>query len=150
MSTRCNVVVRDACGRQLTFYRHSDGYPEGVAPTLGEFLKFVRTGKIRDDVEQAAGWLIVLGHDEYSGQEYGSSLPLLRGEEKARCRYPELSMWKVGAYEPAVGIHPDIEYLYEIDLGKKTLRGWEHDGEKKGREVTEDLTALLENASTGG
>ena len=30
--------------------------------------------------------------------------------------------WKVGAYEPTIGIYNDIEYLYHIDLEKKTLK----------------------------
>lgn len=60
MSTRCNIIVKD--GRdELIFYRHSDGYPEGAMPTLETFLALVKEGKVRSNVSQAAGWLILLG-----------------------------------------------------------------------------------------
>lgn len=52
--------------------------------------------------------------------------------------------WKCGAYEPSTCIHGDIEYLYEIDLQKKTLKGWQHDGNKKGKAVpTSELAAEM-------
>ena len=35
----------------------------------------------------------------------------------------------------------DIEFLYEIDLARKTLKCWQHDGSKKGAAV--DLTPYL-------
>jgi hypothetical protein len=127
MSTRCNIVLKDGYGQELIFYRHSDGYPEGVAKTLREFLKLVKQSRIRNNVSQAAGWLILLG-----AEEYGKSLENLRTEAPDA----DLSGWKVGAYEPTLRIHFDIEYLYEIDLAKKTLRGWEHDGTKKGKPVS--------------
>ena len=37
MSTRCNIVVKDnpfGKDRELWFYRHSDGYPSSVLPSL--------------------------------------------------------------------------------------------------------------------
>jgi hypothetical protein len=105
MSTRANIIIKDSYGERLIFYRHSDGYPEGTLPTLEKFLSWVKEGRIRDNAEQAAGWLIILGHTEYNGK-------------------PEpdfISGWKVGAYEPATCIHGDIEYLYIIDLSKKTI-----------------------------
>jgi hypothetical protein len=102
MSTRCNVLITDGFGHKLWFYRHSDGYPRGVRPTLQKFMKWVKTGKIRNNVGQATGWLVILGNEEYKA---GSSP----------------TQWKVGAYEPTTGQHGDIEYLYTIDLLKKTL-----------------------------
>ena len=33
MSTRANIILKDSYDK-LYFYRHCDGYPEGVAPTL--------------------------------------------------------------------------------------------------------------------
>ncbi len=101
MSTRCNVVIKDKHDK-LIFYRHSDGYPEVTGESLKVFLEWVTSGKIRDNVSQAAGWLIILGHEEY--------------------KKDGLTGWKVGAYEPTTEIHGDIEYLYEIDLSAKTLK----------------------------
>lgn len=105
MSTRANIIIKDKWD-ELWFYRHSDGYPEGTLPTLNKFLKMVTEGKIRDNLTQAAGWLIVIGHEEYA---------------KSREKYPSLSGWKVGAYEPTTAQHGDIEFLYTVDLTKKTI-----------------------------
>lgn len=125
MSTRANIVIKDEY-RKLYFYRHSDGYPEGVMPTLQKFLDFVKEGKIRDNVGQAAGWLIVFGAVEYDvnndisdpdtyykpfNTPISEYLPTKEG----------YSGWKVGAYEPTDDIHGDIEFLYIVDLKKKTI-----------------------------
>ncbi len=119
MSTRANIIIKDADEETLYFYRHSDGYPEGVAKTLNEFMRLLNEGRIRNNTGQAAGWLIVLGYEEYA---------------EGRRLYDH-NHWKVGAYEPTTNIHSDIEFLYEIDLGAKTLTGWVWDGEKKGKKV---------------
>lgn len=142
MSTRCNIIIKDKDlddDSFLIFYRHCDGYPEGVAETLGEFLELVKTNRLRDNVEQAAGWLIMLGNEEYA--KTGETLASIRANTKGTNL-----KFKVGAYEPSTCIHGDIEYLYEIDLTAKTLRGWEHDGEKKGKEITKTLLNEIEKA----
>lgn len=100
MSTRANIIIKDEYDK-LIFYRHSDGYPEGTLPTLEKFVDMVKDGKIRRNVEQASGWLIVLGREEYADEG------LLENDYYG---------WKVGAYEPSTCIHGDIEYLYIIDL----------------------------------
>lgn len=138
MSTRCSLIVRDSYGDSLAFYRHSDGYPSGVAQSLGEFLKLIREGKIRDNVTQACGWLIVIGYDEYKDLPGHGNLDALRADSE-----PTLSGWKVGAWEPTAEISGDIDYLYELDLVSKMLRGWRYDG-GKGDEVTDELELEIE------
>lgn len=131
MSTRCNVIIKDnnfGTEQSLIFYRHSDGYPEGVSDTLNEFLSLVKNNKIRDNIGQAAGWLILLGYEEYAED---NDLEKMRTNTQGT----DIWGWNVGAYEPATCISIGIEYLYEIDLTKKTLNGWEHDGTKKGKKV---------------
>lgn len=99
MSTRCQVIVRGELENEVWFYRHSDGYPEGVKDSLEKFLKLVKEGKIRDNAQQASGWLVVIGHNEYEVPDEPTD------------------DWKVGAYEPCPpGEHGDIEYLYTVDL----------------------------------
>ena len=136
MSTRANIVLKetysykDADGKvvtkseELIFYRHSDGYPDGTLPTLEIFMNWLKTGKIRNNLSQAAGWLVVLGAIEYG------SIPKHKTEkpwESSEQEYAILDSieeprdWKCGAYEPTTCIHGDIEYLYEIDLTNKTL-----------------------------
>lgn len=101
MSTRANVLIKDQHD-SLWFYRHSDGYPEGTLPTLADFMGRAKRGEIRRNVGQAAGWLIVIGQDEY-----------------ADCN--DYTPWKVGAYEPTTQQHGDIEWLYTLDLATMTI-----------------------------
>jgi hypothetical protein len=105
MGTRANVTIDDGHNK-LWFYRHSDGYPEGVEDTLKEFLRMVKEGEIRNNTCQSAGFLIVLGRDEYA---------------PSRIKY-KFNNWKVGAYEPTTCKHDDIEFIYEIDLVKMEIR----------------------------
>ena len=140
MSTRANVVLKESYSykvengkmqdvtNELIFYRHSDGYPEGTLPTLNIFMEWLKSNKIRNNLSQSAGWLVVLG-----AIEYGTIPPYKRQESKfeGAPRYGDLntiekpkdngSKWKVGAYEPTTCIHGDIEWLYTIDVENKTL-----------------------------
>lgn len=109
MSTRANIVVTDESKDEIWFYKHSDGYPEGIMPLLEEFLGYVKDGKIRDNIEQASGWLIALGQKEYE-----VSIEHLNEKNNSYS-------WKVGSIEPSIGQHGDIEYLYTIDLESKTI-----------------------------
>ncbi len=129
MSTRCNIVIKDKT-EQLFFYRHSDGYPECTGESLKQFVKGYTDQTMRRDVMQSAGWLIIQGHVEYS-----DNVPLCKPNGEDR-----FNGWKVGAYEPATGIQGDIEFLYELDLDKRTLRCWAHDGTRKIKQITKMKT----------
>ena len=77
-------------------------------PLISQFVDMVNERKIRDNPSQAGGWLIALGMDEY-----GVSLPVSPpvspdGESSFG--------WKVGAIEPTVSEHDDIDYRYTITL----------------------------------
>ncbi len=112
MSTRCQVIIKDSYS-EVWFYRHSDGYPDGVMPSLTKFLGWVKEGKIRDNAEQASGWLVIIGREEYS--DY------CKGNEPVANDKTGMG-WKVGAYEPCAPVkHGDIEYLYTVDLQKRTI-----------------------------
>lgn len=134
MSTRANVIIKDKHG-QLIFYRHSDGYPEGVLPTLNKFMDWVKTGKIRDNVSQAAGWLIMVGAQEYD------TIYVSLGDRRQKTTLTEpnaedrMSGWKVGSYEPTTSIHGDIEYLYTLDLAAKTILVQEAFGDNQYRTI---------------
>lgn len=113
MSTRAIIIVRDG-EEELRFYRHSDGYPAGVKNTLGKFMKALKAGLIRDNIGQAAGWLVVLGHNEYlnSGSP-GTS------KEPAEGMYG----WKCGAYEPVAhkeNMGEEFTYIINIKTKKMT------------------------------
>lgn len=124
MSTRANIILKEGKDK-LYFYRHSDGYPTGTMPSLERFVNWMKEGRIRNNLSQGAGWLIVLGALEYS------SLPNYKVETvntygRAKQEIIDESIekpndWKVGAYEPTTCIHGDIAYLYTIDMNKMTI-----------------------------
>jgi hypothetical protein len=97
MSTRCNVILRDA-ESHVIMYRHNDGYPDGVVKSLDEFRRRWSM-KGSKSLATAVGLLIVIGHEEY-------------GSKTDTC--------EAGAYEVTDGIHGDIEWLYVVDL--ETMR----------------------------
>jgi hypothetical protein len=125
MSTRCNVRIKDKQGDELLFYRHSDGYPEGALPTLKTFMQWVADGKIRSNVEQASGWLILIGAKEYDTRYERQPDGSYKDVKKENLLEPDLHdhgyEWKCGAYEPSVCIHGDIEFLYTLDLHELTI-----------------------------
>ncbi len=136
MSTRTNIVVKSKWGENLWFYRHSDGYPEGAMPTLQQFIGWIRRGVVRDNAEQAAGWLILIGAMEYQTLDPDN----FKGE-KYEVALETPKDWKCGAYEPACGVHSDIEFLYIIDLEAKTIscyESWDKEGKPEGEPLFVD------------
>jgi len=119
MSTRAQVIIKDEFGDELWFYKHSDGYLKGTMPLLEKFLDWVKSGKIRDNVEQASGWLILIGANEYKKRWDGTIKEDVTQPDEDRA-----SGWKCGAFEicPCRRTHGDIEHLYLIDLDKKEIR----------------------------
>lgn len=119
MSTRANVILKEG-NEKLFFYRHSDGYPEGVKPSLDKFCEGLKKGTIRNNLLQSAGWLIMLG-----AAEYDTKMEYDKEESRLGIAYGDISTaefpgWKVGAYEPTTGIHGDVEHVYLVDVEKGT------------------------------
>lgn len=107
MSTRSNIILGSPLwNEQLYFYKHMDGYPDGVAPYLNTFVRWLREGYIRNNVEQSAGWLIVMGTMEQLSRFNAINFKNM----------PEFYGWKVGDIELATCIHGDIEHLYYINV----------------------------------
>jgi hypothetical protein len=107
MSTRSQVIIKDAYDEQW-FYRHSDGYPSGNLPQLQKLIKWYDDGLIRDNIEQSAGWLIIIGAEEYRNYTTNPFEPN--------------DTWEHGSYEISVPRERgDIEYLYTINIKDKTL-----------------------------
>lgn len=122
MSTRANIILKDKHDK-LYFYKHSDGYPNGTLPLLKKFMRWAEQGRIRRNVEQAGGWLIIIGADQYNYIIGKDGEQIDCKPKKALEPNPEdISGWKVGAIEPATGIHGDIEYKYTIDLNKMEIK----------------------------
>lgn len=124
MSTRAQIIIRDIYGDELWFYRHSDGYKDGVKPTLDQFCQWVNEGKIRDNASQASGWLVILGHKEYD-TVFSPKMHKKNLKDMLQPYSKDTSMgWKVGAYEPCCPqLHMDTACLYLITL-KKGKASW--------------------------
>lgn len=128
MSTRSNIKLVDGYST-LWFYRHSDGYPSGVQPTLKKFMQHIKDGEIRNNCSQAGGWLIILGAQEYNyHKDYDNKETLYTPKDDLSLNSYKPSKedgygngWKVGAYEPTNEEHGDIEYLYEVNLADLSL-----------------------------
>jgi len=116
MSTRSQIIIKDEYDEQW-FYRHSDGYPSGNLPQLQKLIKWYEQGLIRDNVEQSAGWLILIGAREYDHyHDFHNSKVQREPSDK------DFSSWKCGSYEISVPReHGDIEYLYTLNIKDKTL-----------------------------
>ncbi len=124
MSTRAQIIIQDERDL-LWFYRHSDGYPEVCGESLKIFLRWLLDGKIRNNVEQSAGWLIVMGAAKYA---HHVKVELV---DDALTIEPLATVmgWKCGAYEPSSPpCHGDVEYVYVIDLIAKEIRCYEPEG----------------------
>lgn len=123
MSTRAQIIVKDE-RQELWFYRHSDGYPDGALPLLEKFLNYVKDGSIRVNVEQAGGWLILLGADEYNEKYDSKSGKFVKKETLVVPNKEDLCAgWKCGSIEPCAcnRQHDDIQYLYTVNLVDKTI-----------------------------
>lgn len=122
MSTRCNVIIKNG-NDKLIFYRHSDGYPDGehgALTTLKKFMSWVKEGKIRNNVVQASGWLVLIGAEEYNEEYLGEG----RYRKKRSLTEPSQDIshaWECGSYVPTTRIHGDIEYLYTLDLAMMAI-----------------------------
>ena len=130
MSTRSIAAITDGRGKPTLFYRHSDGYPDGVRPTLDQFCEWLREGKIRNNATQSAGWLVLLGHREYvemherwAGFEGASDAEKELAEAHRRMEpigEKGVLGWKSGAYEPMnpADIGSDVAWLHVININK--------------------------------
>lgn len=117
MSTRADIILTDG-ENELYFYRHSDGYPEGALPTLEAFMEHVRAGRIRDNVSQAAGWLVIMGAQEGSYHPDGVTLADYVPTDEG------YSGWKAGALEPtpfAPSADNWSQYVYTVNLKTKEV-----------------------------
>lgn len=103
MSTRCQIAIKDGNGlHSIKIYKHSDGYPNGVLPTLKPFVKnFVaqRGPDIEYCLAQIVRRFAIKEYSDYNGIE---PIPAYR-----------YVGWGIDTE-----LHGDIEYLYVVDLSQ--------------------------------
>ncbi len=155
MSTRANIILKDG-DRQLFFYRHSDGYPEGVLPTLNKFCNWIKSGAIRNNLSQSSGWLILLGAMEYKtvppSAFVSNGKSKFGANEDYDLHFENPEDWKVGAYEPTLSIHGDIDYLYTVNIydGSLKIETTSYDSKSDTTsfiDITEEIMSKPENSN---
>ena len=138
MSTRAVVAIVDKWtdpDGALLFYRHGDGYPDGVRQTLDIFCRWVNERRIRQSPTQSSGWLVFLGIQEllctfhvYPYRDSGEFIP--REEQEAiadaitiRGFEPSFDhighTWEIGSYQPTEAVPSDAEWLHVVYIGDR-------------------------------
>ena len=118
MSTRAGIIIKNEY-EEIHFYRHCDGYPKGIMPSLNKFLSWVKSGAIRNNPGQCAGWLVLIG-----AAEYGMKLQYKMVNDFGQIESIEQPTdWQVGSFWPTSNVHKhgDLRYIYTIDLDKKKI-----------------------------
>lgn len=113
MSTSAQIDLVDNDGSKLSFYCHCDGYPEGVVPHLKKFVGMIKDGKIRNNLLQSAGWLLVIGKEAFE--------EMCRQHLKERPDSGEITRrmygWKVGLFESIPTDQDfDCDYHYVVNV----------------------------------
>jgi len=124
MSTRAQIQVK---GSEVMIYRHSDGYPSGVLPTLVPrmkgFIKARGTNDVEYDTANVMKAFVEASIDSVADRIDSGMLD------------PEMyhDMFRYTGYGIGTQMHGDIEYFYEIDLKEKKIivyaMSWEGDQE---------------------
>lgn len=133
MSTRSQIKVK---GSDIMIYKHSDGYPSGVMPTLKKTVEwFIEERGNEPDYALAQIMRAFARRDERKRKEglaeHKAMLENFEGEEDST-EYKHLKMW-VDMYSKQSptgwGLdcirHGDIDYMYIVDLknGIITIEG---------------------------
>jgi hypothetical protein len=136
MSTRCLLrFTKEGTNRVAQVYRHSDGYPGSVIPTLNHLQRLLQaTGAQRDPTYAAADFLFVdkLRSLERTFQtknnlyeDYPKTVPdVLTVEAWKNCSSTPLYFLGHGVEDPRAGIHGDEEYLYQVELPEGYRGDW--------------------------
>lgn len=112
MSTRAQVQVK---GSEVMIYRHSDGYPSGVLPTLVPRMKGFIKARGTNDVEYATANVMKAFVEEYR-EDADASID--RGMLDLEMYH---DMFRYTGLGIGTQMHGDIEFFYEIDLKEKKL-----------------------------
>lgn len=99
MSTRCQIRIE---GNKALLYIHSDGYPEGILPTLMSFLPPFMKDRGYDPEYLAARLL----------QQFMNKSD--KRMEEFRVKFPGPTRFDYTGFGVDVELHGDIRYLYVV------------------------------------
>lgn len=136
MSTRCQLRFIDSCTDCVAqVYRHSDGYPESVLPTLQHLQRLLRATQAQRDATYAAAqflfydklWTLerTLQSDDSLYEGYPDTVAdVLTVESWRDCNKTPSYLLGHGVEDPSCGIHGDEEFLYVVELPEKRHGDW--------------------------
>jgi hypothetical protein len=118
MSTRCQIKLKDS-ENNIHIYKHSDGYPSDVLPTLVPFVKRFFDNRGYDPEYLLCQIIRVFAVRDYKhSQKITDPIYKVKEGNNFYCRHDYLG-WGLDCVE-----HGDIDYLYEIDSeGKVYVNG---------------------------
>lgn len=125
MSTRSQIKVK---GSEVLIYKHSDGYPSEVLPTLVPIMRRFKNER-GNDVEYANAQIMraFARRDEKRRKErykeYKNSEDEFENQLADDYKEPFMTGWGISTKK-----HGDIEYFYEVDLKEGVVSVY-HDGE---------------------
>lgn len=115
MGTRCKIIVKDKY-TTAAIYRHWDGYPEGVLPDIKVVLEKGLKRGLSDAEYFLANFIFMAKFSAWKRYEEKRK----KGDEA----FPGY-LYTYGVCPPDC-IHPDLEYIYEIDAEKNEIIIKEH------------------------
>lgn len=117
MSTRANIILRDAEGNRLCVYHHYDGYLKGVGRKLERILHSIPSTTVPDSVGEPA-----------DSTPSGSSTPVPRasvsGIPNTLKGLADYLHSQDDLFKPGLEV-ADPEYIYEINLSTRKVE-WFH------------------------
>jgi len=107
MSTRCQIKVE---GADVLFYKHSDGYPDGVLPTLEDVVAKFKTARGFFD----GAYLLARIGQRFMNDSQASHTAIRKEWAEQGMKVSATDDFDVTGYGYDTEIHGDIEYLYTV------------------------------------
>lgn len=107
MSTRCQIKVE---GEEVLFYKHSDGYPDGVLPTLTDIVAKFKAARGFFD----GAYLLARIGQRFMNDSQANYTAVHKEWAERGMKVSTQNDFDVTGYGYDTEIHGDIEYLYTV------------------------------------
>ena len=111
MSTRCQIGFYESKDQknsefEALIYKHSDGYPDGVLPTLVPMCQVFEERRGMTDTEYLAAWVLAsfISFHIKQGRKLSKELRFIKNRDGIDCL----------GFGICKGFHGDIEYFYKV------------------------------------
>jgi poly-D-alanine transfer protein DltD len=107
MSTRCQIKVE---GEKVLFYKHSDGYPDGVLPTLEDIVAKFKAARGFFD----GAYLLARIGQRFMNDSQAHHTAIRKAWVAQGMKVSTQDDFDVTGYGYDTVIHSDIKYLYTV------------------------------------